>query len=186
MKTDQLEEFVRNHRREFDEFDPTPELWDNIEQQLPVRKIIPWKTNLGRAAAILIIFASGYVFSLYVTGRQHEKSTAEMANTTMSPEMSTFFEARAYYSGMISSRKDEVLRLAGNNNDIKKIIEEEFALMDEDYKQLEKDLADQVAADEVIEAMIQHHRIKLELLEDILHQLQTSASAEEKEVHYVL
>jgi hypothetical protein len=38
----------------------------------------------------------------------------------------------------------------------------------------------------VIEAMIQHYRIKLELLEDILHQLKTSAPAEEKEVNYVL
>lgn len=186
MKTDQLEEFVRNHREEFDELDPVPELWNRIEQQMHEKKIVPWKTYLSRAAAILIIFASGYVLSLYVTGRQQEKYTAESETTVMSPEMNTFFEARAYYSGMISSRKDEVLRLAGSNIDIKKIIEEEFATMDKAYRQLEKDLADQVAGEEVIEAMIQHHRIKLELLEDILHQLKSSASAEEKEVHYVL
>lgn len=187
MKTDRLEEFMRNNREAFDDLEPMPELWNRIESQLPARRIIPWKNYLGRAAAILIIFASGYLFSLYMSSpNQHENSIQAEAGNGMSPEMNTYLEARAYYSGMITTRKDELFHLAGSNNDIKKIIEEEFALMDKAYKELEQDLADELAGEEVIEAMIQHYRIKLELLEDILHQLKTSAPAEEKEVHYVL
>jgi hypothetical protein len=187
MKTDRLEQFMRNNREAFDDLEPMPDLWNRIEEQLPARKIFPWKTYLGRAAAILIIFTSGYFFSLYITStKQNGNSVHTEAANGISPEMYTYLEARAYYSGMITTKKNELFHLAGSNNDIKKIIEEEFALLDKDYKELEQDLADELAGEEVIEAMIQHYRIKLELLEDILHQLKTSAPAEEKEVNYVL
>ena len=45
MKTDKLEQFIRDNRKSFDDLEPNPELWDKIKKPESEVKVINinWK-----------------------------------------------------------------------------------------------------------------------------------------------
>jgi predicted CopG family antitoxin len=51
------------------------------------------------------------------------------------------------------------------------MLEDDMEELDEVYLELKEDLKDNVSNPEVIEAMILNYRVKLEILEDLLNQL---------------
>ena len=97
-----------------------------------------------------------------------------------SPELEAYenipvlVEARAYYSGQIRNMEDEVYQLAGVDSPISNDIKIEFEELDQVFNELKADLNDDAANEEVVEAMIQNYRIKLQILEDILSQLKNT------------
>lgn len=186
MKTDPLEKFVLDHREAFDELEPDPGLWHEIETNLQAPKVNLWKNYFIKAAAVAAIFIAGYFFSFILNRDQVDP---QQTLVVQSAEIQELLEAKAYYTSQIDERSTMVFKLASNNPTVKEEISKEFSEMEEAFNQLQHDLADEVASEVVIEAMIQHYRLKLELLEDILQQLQAAASEKdtdkEKEVHYV-
>jgi hypothetical protein len=65
-----LEEFVQDHRDQFDDESPAPELWDKIRDRMqggevkkeaPVRSLPP-KRWLSAAAAVVLVCASGWLY----------------------------------------------------------------------------------------------------------------------------
>ncbi len=184
MKTDRLEQFITEHRDAFDELEPAEALWSAIENthKQEKRLLLPLWAKIGAAAAI---FAAGY----FVSGWMHETSFTN--GPTLSQEknaaaMEAFFEAKAYYSGLITQKEKQVFQLTGNNPEVRTELNEELQNLDKIYKELEHDLSDQMADQEVIEAMIQHYRVKLNILEDVLLQLNTNGNNTESEEHHVL
>jgi hypothetical protein len=83
-------------------------------------------------------------------------------------------EARAYYSGQISNMEAEVYRISGADSPLRAEIDIEFEELDRVFTELKADLKDNAANEEVIEAMIQNYRIKLQILEEILLQLKNA------------
>ena len=71
---------------------------------------------------------------------------------------------------MIEQRKEEFYHLAGN--DLRKEINVELTELDYVFRELKEDLNDNADNEEVVVAMIQNYRLKLEILEDILMQLE--------------
>jgi hypothetical protein len=104
-----LEAFVEQHRADFDAFEPRPDLWDSIEEELtastapdeteaPLRVIklapepaapakkAPWGGRYGIAAAVAItVLAGGGLF--WKTSSQ--QSTATWASTSPAPYITT-------------------------------------------------------------------------------------------------
>ena len=58
------------------------------------------------------------------------------------------------------------------------LVKEDLNLLDSAYYELQQDLKDNVDSEEVISAMIQNYRIKLQVLEKVLDEIRTK---EEKE-----
>jgi predicted CopG family antitoxin len=75
---------------------------------------------------------------------------------------------------MISQKKEEVFRLTASNPDIRHEIDMEMIDLDQVYSELKEDLKDNAHNEEVIEAMIQNYRLKLDILEEMLSQLKQS------------
>jgi hypothetical protein len=73
---------------------------------------------------------------------------------------------------MIEQRKAEFIELSGNNAPLRKEINIELSELDKIYRELKEDLKDNADNEEVVAAMIQNYRLKLEILEEILQQLQ--------------
>ena len=92
-------------------------------------------------------------------------------------------EVKAYYSTKISERENEIYKYTAYNPDIKKQIRNEFIQMDSIYSSLRKDLKDNINNKEVVEAMIQNYRIRLDILENMLQQIKGNESTEKKP-HY--
>lgn len=188
MKPDKLEQFILDNRNDFDDMTPSAESWDRVEATIKPPKRIKWTGMLVRVAATVVIFVSSYIFIDYAL-KNKAGSIIQVENSEMElhENIPVLIEARAYYSNQISSMENEVYKLAGANSPIRNDIKLEFEELDEVFNELQNDLKDDAANQEVIEAMIQNYRIKLQILEEILTQLknadtQNTEDHEEKKV----
>lgn len=175
MKKDNLEKFIAGHRNEFDYLDPDPALWDSIRKRYPEIKRFNWTKVLTRAAAVAVIFIVSYYFHDFMSKR-HAQSGVAQQQVEQPPAGGMYqnlMEARYYYSAQIEQRKEEFYHLAGNNPPLRNEINSELLELDKALGELKQDLKDNADNEEVVVAMIQNYRLKLEILEDILSQLQT-------------
>lgn len=184
MKTDRLEQFMRDNREAFDVYEPGENLWENIARATAPRKHLISKSTLMKIAAAAAIFVAGYLFSQWVQTTPQFLPTAEHSEKT--PELQMLMEAKVYYSALINQKELQLYQLSENDPQVKAEIEQSFAELEQAFDEMSVDLNDRVASEEVIEAMVQSYRLKLEILEDMLQQLKEVNNTNEKEVHHVL
>ena len=173
MKQDKLEKFITENRDGFDVYEPSDELWDRIQKPSPKVIKLNWKTIAVRVAAVVVIFIASYFFHDMM---QSEKSTkiaqqeTEIDDQQMG-KVQLLMEAEVFYSSQINNAQDEIFRLSGNDQELIDDINFDMLELDEVFQELKDDLKDNSDNEEVIEAMIQNYRIKLQVLEEILLQL---------------
>ena len=181
MKTDKLEQFIRDHRDEFDNLEPNPALWEKISPKQPKVFHINWKRVALQAAAVVVIFVSSYYFHDFMQNRKTGKNLASTETTTEGKEQYIdLMEAEVYYTSMIDTKKDEIFILAASNPQLRDEVNNELSELDEDFKKMKEDLRDNADNEEVIAAMIQNYRLKLRILEETLEQLQQSNNEKSK------
>jgi hypothetical protein len=179
MKKDKLEQFIIENRDAFDELTPNPALWDKIETRKPKTVKLNWKTIGLRVAAVVVIFISSYYFHDFVQNRNTRQNTvaSDAENSRQNPMYQELLEAEFYYTSQIEETQQAVYHLTSNNHRLRSDINAELLDLDKEFRELKNDLHDNANNEEVIVAMIQNYRIKLEILKDILQQLK---STEEK------
>lgn len=155
---DRLEEFVRGHNHEFDIFEPKDALWDNIEKKLDKGKKIRLTYYLSRAAVVAAIFALSFMVQQYFFREKNRM-----------PEIPELKEAELYYSGLIDNKIQEIKPFLAEYPDIEQEMDSDLSDLDSVYNSLKNDLKDNVSNQEVIEAMIENYRMRIELLEEMLH-----------------
>ena len=159
--SDKLEQFIKDNREAFDTYEPNPAIWGKIEKSVH-KKTIRLKTVLWRAAAVIIIFGASLVFHRYIDMLDSKKDVSAKI-----PEIQ---EAEIYYSGLLSSKLNEIKPMLEEHPGIDKEMKADLNELDKMYDDLKKDLKDNVSNQEVIEAMIQNYRLRLSILEDILNE----------------
>lgn len=153
-----LEEFVRGHRQDFDSYEPGEALWGKIEKKLDRGRKVKLRFYLSRAAAVAAIFALSFMAQHYIISDRNKM--AEI------PELK---EAEMYYSGLIDAKLQEIKPMLAEYPDIEHEMESDLSELDSVYSSLKNDLKDNVANQEVIEAMIQNYRMRIDILEEMLH-----------------
>lgn len=176
MKTDKLEKFIKENRNDFDDLVPNPAIWDKIQKLEPETVSLNWTRILVRAAAVVVIFVSGYIFIDYLSRDDLSQDFAneEQVDPNDAEMVEELMEAEYYYSSQIEERKDEFYCLTANNTDLREDINMEMVELDQVFKNLKEDLKDNADNEEVVFAMIQNYRLKLEILEEILSQLRST------------
>lgn len=172
MNLDPLEKYILDHREQFDDQEPDPQVWEKISP--PARRPIirlAWKKIAWQAAAVAAIFVASYFFHDYMAERNRPDSTMAGMDGESAPIVRELIEAEAWYTAQINQRKDEVFRLTANYPDIQREIDLELVEMDKVFDELKDDLKDNADNEEVIEAMIQNYRLKLDILEEMLFRL---------------
>ena len=181
MNPDKFEKYILDHREQFDDQEPDPAIWDRIgTRKAPVFRI-NWKDVAWKAAAVAAIFMASYFFHDYMGSRN--QSSEKLLGKNMeeaSPMVRELIEAEAYYSSIISQKKEEIFRLTASNPDIRHEIDMEMVDLDRVYSELREDLKDNAHNEEVIEAMIQNYRLKLDILEEMLYQLKQSDESQKE------
>lgn len=219
MKEDKLEKYIRDNRAQFDDAEPSDEVWNKISGNLEKgsRRKIPWlRISWQVAAAVIIFFTAWYLkgemqrshSAQSVAGRkdihlypvmkdiQKENSTEQnqkvnYANTSNNNTIinnsavmkqqssdslpSELIEATQYYAAQISKTRSLMKNCASYNKDIDKQVNADFDELDTEYNSLRNDLKDNIDNKEVLEAMILNYRTRLEILENIMQQLETTA-----------
>ena len=177
--SDRLEDFVKQHREQFDLREPDPSIWLKIDTGLAPdlksgsgaarreRRPLRW---LRIAAAVAMIFAGSTAGIYFLTGNRVEaERSAELSREIR--------ETEDYYSRMVSERYDQLQPFLVSNPSAREMLSADMEELDQVYLELKEDLKDNASNPEVIEAMILNYRVKLEILEDLLNQLK------EKENH---
>jgi hypothetical protein len=167
-----FEEFIKNKRDEFDFREPDPALWKKIEAGIRPRRVINWRVIASRAAAVLIIFAASYMVHDLFDKDSHKlagrKPQQKPAKEIVIPELQ---EAELYYSGLISEKLEEIKPILTNCPGIEEELKFEMSELDSLYTDLKTDLKDNVANQEVIEAIIENYRLRITILEDLLKEI---------------
>ena len=172
MSPDKLEKYILDHREQFDDQEPDPAIWEKIDtRKTPVIRI-NWKDIAWKAAAVAAIFVASYFFHDYMSSRKNSSQNLLGENKEeTSPMVRELIEAEAYYTSLIDLKKDEVFRLTASHPEIRYEIDMEMVDLDRVFSELKEDLKDNADNEEVIEAMIQNYRLKLDILEEMLLQL---------------
>jgi hypothetical protein len=164
--SDRLEEFMKQHREQFDRHEPDPSLWLKVqtgkEPRGTERRSLRW---LRVAAAIAMIFAGSTAGIYFLTGNRAE---ADQYSSEMYQDIR---ETETYYGQMVSQRFEELQPYLTNDPAAREMLSADMEELDEVYGELKEDLKDNASNPEVVEAMILNYRVKLEILEDLLYQL---------------
>ncbi len=159
IEMDRLEEFIRQNRADLDRYSPSPGNWGKIRKALGKSHRSLWRWV--SVAAMLVFALSGYLF-LQRNNHLTEKKSPE------SNSIKQLKETEIYYNSMANTLYDEAKPLLTRNPEIKKELYSDISHLDSLCNEIRKDLKDNVANQEVIEALIQNYRIKIRLLEDML------------------
>lgn len=182
---DRLEQFISDHRDQFDLHEPDPNLWQGIESGITSRKLTGrtsrttgWRTILWRAAAVLIIFAAGYMLQGIL---QHSNVISERNEEKIIQEIPELQEASMYYTSLIDEKIREIEPLIKDNPELGETLQQDLSELDSVYSELQKDLLDNIANDEVVEAMIQNYVLKIQILEDLLDYMEKTSKNNDDE-----
>ena len=186
MKPDKLEQFVINNSDAFDSHEPGDELWEGINSRVkPVRRI-NWQRAAWQTAAAIAIFLSSWIMNdLVQNGNEGELSVEDgQTEQVYNEQMQVLMEAEVYYASRIATAKEDVYRLSGKDERLMEVLNLDLGELEGAFEELKKDLKDDSDNQEVIEAMIQNYRIKLEILEEMLLQLNKSTNPDENTTGY--
>jgi hypothetical protein len=175
---DNLEEFIRNNRENLDKYDPSDRIWKRIKTGLRKENtsLVMW---LLIAAMIVIIIGTAVTF--YKLGNTGIPNFKEKGfNADLLNNQPLIKETEMYYKSRVNSLYHEATPLLTGHPEIERELKTDMSQLDSICTDIKKDLKDNVANYEVIEALIQNYRIRIQLLEEMLSLLKESDDNSEK------
>ena len=163
-----LEKHIREQRLQLDSDAPRKGHEERFLQKLgrdavevPVRRF-NFRHGLQIAASIAIILTSAIVLM------KQNKSGEKMAEQEVPAAM---MEADMYYASQVSARYDVIREFDFENSEEKTLLLDELKDLETYHHQLMSDLESNPDNDRVINALIRHYQIKLEVMDQIIIQL---------------
>lgn len=167
MDTNRLEEFIKANREEFDQMEPSQQVWDNISGNSAKQKVLRLNRTLMRVAAILVFV----IVSSALLLKTNILLPDRMAKNIDDPEIRELIEAEAYYAQQVDGKLKEIQKCYYTNPELKQEIETDLNELQDMYNMLKLDLKENISQKIVIEAMIENNRIRLKLVDDVLEQI---------------
>lgn len=165
----ELENFVQQNRENFDTFEPSSNVWNNINKEIKKPKVISMK--FVRYAAAVAIFAFGFTFGNYNKNSHNIEIETPSKNSAGQFQQTKLIESEFYYNTKINNKLIELKPYFASDPKLKQDLEVDFNELDDFYLKLKADLNQNINNEHVIEAMIQSYQMKLEILESLLQQL---------------
>jgi len=164
-----IKQFIEENRAAFDTEEPPQMVWENVEKTLP-RKRIHLSRIVRMAAAVALILGLGIVIGRYVT----PQSETGLALSDISQE---YAELEGFYTQQINQKIDLLEAQKPNDKALIDIQE-----LEKEFDILKKDLDRTNASDEqIIHAMIENYRTKIDILERVLNRINHSTKATNNE-----
>ena len=152
------------NREEFDDLEPSADLWARIEQHLPpqgteIKKREAKTFSLGFvlrvAATVIVVMGIGFGFYL----RKSKTDTIDLA--AINP---VYAQQQVHYASLIESKRSELKSIAKSDPALYKEFSSQIAKMDSTYKKLNNDLPSSPDQESVLRAMIHNLQIQTEVL----------------------
>lgn len=178
MQGDRLEQFIREHREEFDQSIPNLKIWAAIEGQLDqeqppaaltgagsAKRIMFWK-GLRVAAAVLAFMVFGGLIGSYITRAHLQMEPAGLAD--ISPD---YAELKEYYETQIQDKYQQLV-----SYEQAAVVEPDLDQLDDIMTELRQELvnAPKGSQEQIVENLIQSYQTKIEILTRVLERIKTS------------
>lgn len=163
-----LEEFIRQHRDDFDDLKAPKDLFDKI---IPVeRSVHPLYKWIAVAASALLLISVGYIFG---SMQRNPESIAGWKE---------FEEAEHYYQARINVKMEEIKTL-----NVSSEVMNDLQLLDEVYGQLREQLKEDPNADAgvLLNSMIRHQQQKLKMMDEILERVEKYKTNKSETYHEI-
>ena len=172
---DRLENYIRDNKKDFDQFEPPAFLWERIEKQLDEKQISPRQASatkkermvrlsflLKMAASVIIVLSVGLWFYQY-----QYKQSSDLSN--IDPQLA---KQQIHYATLIEIKRSELKRVEKEEPALYQEFSAEIRKMDESYQKLKNDLPGSPNQEETVKAMIRNLQIQTELLNQQLNIIQ--------------
>lgn len=147
---------------------------ERLPRQAPVRRI-RFRHAIQVAASLAIILTSAIL--LVRSYRGDDKLAKEEL-----PE--AIVEANVYFASQVDARYDEIKEFEFNDKEEKDLLLKELQGLESYHQQLMKDLEANPGDERVVNALIRHYQLKLEVMDQIITQLnQIKSEISEKDEH---
>lgn len=166
---DKFEKFVKDSRHEFDFREPDPKVWKRIKASSGIKRKVNWKVILARAAAIIIIFLASFAVNEIV--HRIKNTGGDFTSSDVKNAVPGLKEAETYYSNLVNEKMNELKPILANCPSVEAELNYDMSELDSVYYDLKQDLKDNMANQEVIEAIIENYRLKINILEDLLNEI---------------
>ena len=199
----QFEQFMRDHRDEFDNEDPAPQVWSKLEKELiPAQqeaKVVSMKSTMAMkvmrwsvAAAILVLAGFGVFHLLGPKPTVQGPSVAEAkpsvkdqpASDPMLKDIDPTYAKEVYhFTQLIELKQSELKQLEKDNPALYKRFLGDINKLDSSYKVLKNELPKNANREQLLEAMIQNLKLQTELLNQqlqIIQQIKQSKSGSDE------
>ncbi|MBS4065919.1 MAG: hypothetical protein KGZ74_15270 [Chitinophagaceae bacterium] len=166
-----LEQFIRENRSEFNDERPSRNVWDEIEAALPKAQPKAKVVSLGNvyklmaaAAVVCILLTSAYFIYMrkdnVQTGtitQETKQDAIKLASPADASQMNQVFNA-------IQTRQQELKEATAGNPELYSKFLDDLKVLDSTYTMLQKQAAQTPNRDVIIKAMIQNLQLQAELL----------------------
>lgn len=159
-----LEDLIKMNRAEFDDLEPSADLWGRIEKRLPPQfnetqkretKTFSLGFVLRVAAAVIIVMGISFAFYLH----NSRKNNVDLA--AINPE---YAQQQIHYTSLIETKRTELKSIEKTDPALYKEFNSEITKMDSTYKQLNGELLSSPNQERVLRAMIRNLEIQTQVL----------------------
>lgn len=165
---DKWKKMIDENRHAFEQEEPDFQTWENIQSKLNLQspRMVKLSTVIRYAVAAVMVLSAGAYFMMHgmksekVIAHQSEKNKTGFTLSSVSPE---YAEMEHYYVMRINATMS-TLQSFNPDPEILQAIND----LDNERNELQNEMGDQVNQTEIINAMIENYRLKLELLEQML------------------
>ena len=180
-----LEDFMKMNREEFDDLEPSADLWSRIEKHLPpqeseLKKRETKTFSLGFvlrvAASVIVVMGIGFATYLH----RQEKKPIDLA--AINP---LYAQQQIQYTSLIETKRTELKSISKTDPELYKEFSTEIAKMDSTYKKLNSDLAGSPNQERVLRAMIKNLQIQTQVLNqqlNVIEELNKSKKEQNNEI----
>ena len=106
---------------------------------------------------------------------------SESEKTRLVEEIPELQEASMYYTSLLDEKIRQIEPLIREHPELGETLQQDLSELDSIYDELQNDLRDNIANDEVVEAMIQNYVLKIQILEDLLEYMEETSKNNEDE-----
>ncbi|MEP6647468.1 MAG: hypothetical protein ABJC12_10280 [Saprospiraceae bacterium] len=146
-----LEDFIRQHRNEFDDLKAPDRIWKKLDHRSAgLHQFWKWTAV---AASVLLLISIGYIFGSKISRGPDVAGWSE------------YKETEQYYESRIQSKMDKIKTLNVSDE-----VMGDIQVLDDVYQQLRAQLLEDPNANSqiLLNAMIRHQQQKLDIMEKIL------------------
>lgn len=173
IKKDKLLEFAQQNKEEFDMLEVDPQIWERINRAQPS---MPKKSKvhpmLLRAAAAIILFSMAWWLGHTYDVNPSKSFTEQVKDEKIEKQIPALAEVEKVYGAQVDVLLTKVDEKLSSQPQLREELYTDLADLDSTYAQYKTELNTAHATEDVVQAMIQIYKMKVEILQELLDELQ--------------